>query len=211
MNILDPASTDGSGILVTYIPQSSHKPHQAAQSHSSYFMRIGNKTKAIPHELLRSLFFPKFFPQFNIWVRPRLESNTLLLAPEIQNSGNGTARDTTAVLGIYTKTRCEDVLDHSNWQICRLNAADDMSSVSMYVLNAQRPLHPGLAFLMPCCKFDLSVAKFPILLRFMLYASDSPEQLLEITLDSLGIQEKTKIHATEWFRGDKRVPLASSS
>jgi hypothetical protein len=61
---VDAGGNDGSGFVVCLVPPSSHRPHRAALvPEQPYYMRIGDNTVVMPHDVLRFMFYPQLRSQ----------------------------------------------------------------------------------------------------------------------------------------------------
>lgn len=89
---------DGGGFAVCLVPEGSHKPYRAELDASkNYFQRAGDSFVIINHSLLRTLFYPRNAPQFEIELRVHFLNIMLrMVYATIRNVGTGTARETMA-------------------------------------------------------------------------------------------------------------------
>ena len=96
---IDAGEGNGSGFVVCYIPEGSHKPYRAElESSRQYWQRIGDNFAVIPHSLLRSLFHPSFSPLLCIRMWPsRLPFDEpverLPFLTHVENVGTASARE----------------------------------------------------------------------------------------------------------------------
>lgn len=97
--VINRAISDGkkkSGVVLTYIPESDFKPHQAKWGERTCFIRNQESSFPCPPALLRSLFFPRFFPRISgtVTLNTRDDQTQGLVARftvEVSNGGEATA------------------------------------------------------------------------------------------------------------------------
>lgn len=68
--------TDDRGLIATFVPESELTPHMALNGVDRYFMRSGDSSVVIPHQILADMFGRR--------QRPKLEPRTRLLKPRVQ-------------------------------------------------------------------------------------------------------------------------------
>ena len=118
------------GFVVCYVPEGKHKPYRAALDESkNYFQRANTSFVILSHSLLRSLFYPRIGPSFQMMVSIRefiqdyQERRGLILATvDLWNTGNGTAK----------KVNCH-VVANRGWKI--LNGTDAQTDSGWGVSN----------------------------------------------------------------------------
>ncbi|HEY4328891.1 MAG TPA: ATP-binding protein [Phycisphaerae bacterium] len=85
------------GCVVSYIPNSSHKPHRAEYDRKCYYQRVDDDCHVMPHEILRHCFHPMIAPNFIFRANCEMtyvrgDFATLHVEVEIENTGTATAK-----------------------------------------------------------------------------------------------------------------------
>jgi hypothetical protein len=81
------------GFVVSYVPESRHKPHRAEAAEKNYYIRAGDSFHVPSVALLRNLFFPEYHSHLFPELKVASDSNSIWIDGFIHNSGIATAKN----------------------------------------------------------------------------------------------------------------------
>jgi hypothetical protein len=99
--------SDGTGFVVSLVPEGNRKPYRAMLDGSNggtYYQRTSDNFIPIPHAMLRSLFYPRLQPDLVLKIKVAYPTaGELHLVGAVENNGAATATNAILKMGVDRK------------------------------------------------------------------------------------------------------------
>lgn len=147
----------GGSVLVCYIPEGANKPYRADYAGKAYYMRIQSNSVIMPHAMLRTMFYPRVSPKFE-----------LTLTASIRHEGNGQHIDCVFNLMNRGTSTADDVIVRvkprypdpkalrsitDTWQF---KGPIEMGFDQIFIVSSKKAIHPHL----PVDEFSFTTVPF---------------------------------------------------
>jgi Putative DNA-binding domain len=146
----------GGSVVVCYIPEGSNKPYRADYASKAYFIRMQSNSLVMPHSMLRSLFYPRSSPKFQLEltasIRHEGQGHHVDFSVQLQNTGTATADEVIVRVILRYPDPARLNLISNTW--AGNMAKEGFQDIA--VLSAKKSIHPFL----PLDVFSFTTRKY---------------------------------------------------